>query len=59
LTNISGKVRTGGPSGEDESDLTLPIWAGHIPIVESYLPPIAAPDLPDAAQLPSALIELE
>ena len=59
LTNISGKVRTGGPSGEDESDLTLPIWAGHIPIVESYLPPIAAPELPDAAQLPSALIELE
>lgn len=59
LTQISGKVRVGGPSGEDESDLALPIWAGHIPIIEKYLPPIAAPELPANVHLPSALTEIQ
>lgn len=55
LTQISGKVRVGGPAGEDDEDLALPIWAGHIPIEETYLPPIAAPNLPAGTKLPKSL----
>jgi nitroimidazol reductase NimA-like FMN-containing flavoprotein (pyridoxamine 5'-phosphate oxidase superfamily) len=31
LTEVSAKVRTGGPV-DDEEDMTLPVWAGVIPL---------------------------
>lgn len=31
LDEASAKVRTGGPK-EDEEDLGLPVWAGHVPL---------------------------
>jgi hypothetical protein len=31
LEEVSAKIRTGGPV-DDEEDLALPVWAGHVPI---------------------------
>jgi nitroimidazol reductase NimA-like FMN-containing flavoprotein (pyridoxamine 5'-phosphate oxidase superfamily) len=42
LDEASAKVRTGGPKDDDE-DLTLPVWAGHVP-----LRLVAGDPIPDA-----------
>ena len=31
LEEVSAKIRTGGPV-DDEEDLALPVWAGHVPL---------------------------
>lgn len=40
LDEASAKIRTGGPEDGDSEDATLEVWAGHIPLVVSALPPI-------------------
>lgn len=59
LSQISGKVRTGGPSGEDDDDLTLPIWAGEIPIVISYGDPVNATNLPAGIEVSESIRNLK
>ena len=41
LQEWSLKARAGGPN-DDEEDLGLPIWAGHIPLTRGYAAPEAA-----------------
>lgn len=42
LSEASAKIRTGPPI-DDEDDYALPIWAGVIPIGQTYGPPIPDP----------------
>ena len=42
LDEWSVKVSDGPPDDADE-DLGEPVWAGVVPVVESYGPPVAAP----------------
>ena len=53
IEEVSAKVRTGGPIDEEE-DLALPVWAGHVPLrlradapvpAEGLAPDLATPDL--------------
>jgi nitroimidazol reductase NimA-like FMN-containing flavoprotein (pyridoxamine 5'-phosphate oxidase superfamily) len=44
LEECSAKVSEGGPD-DDERDLGLPIWAGHVPLAESWSDPVPADDL--------------
>jgi len=46
LSEVSAKVRTGGPI-DDEEDYSLPVWAGVVPIRTSAGEPVA-----DARALP-------
>ena len=46
------KVRTGGPIDDDE-DLSLPYWAGEIPITQVYGEPVPSADLPDGIETPT------
>jgi nitroimidazol reductase NimA-like FMN-containing flavoprotein (pyridoxamine 5'-phosphate oxidase superfamily)/RimJ/RimL family protein N-acetyltransferase len=52
LEEVSAKVRTGGVSDDDE-DLTLPHWAGVVPLSMRAGMPVPAPDL--AVPLPDYL----
>ena len=45
LSEVSAKVRTGGP-GDDEEDFALPIWAGVIPMSVQTAGPVDCPRLP-------------
>ena len=45
LEEASAKIRTGGPT-DDKDDLTLPIWAGVIPLSLEPRAPVADNDLP-------------
>jgi nitroimidazol reductase NimA-like FMN-containing flavoprotein (pyridoxamine 5'-phosphate oxidase superfamily) len=47
----SAKVRTGGPL-DDEEDLSLPMWAGFLPLSQTPLAPIADPRATSASPLP-------
>lgn len=58
LTQMSGKIRTGGPDGEDAADIALPIWAGHIPIHETLGSPIPDTDLPPSIEIPPSIKNL-
>ncbi len=42
IAEAAAKIRTGGPV-DDESDLSLPVWAGVLPICEQRLPAEKAP----------------
>jgi uncharacterized protein len=42
IDEASGKVRTGGPIDDDE-DLTLPVWAGVLPVTTAFGAPVAEP----------------
>jgi nitroimidazol reductase NimA-like FMN-containing flavoprotein (pyridoxamine 5'-phosphate oxidase superfamily) len=44
LAEASAKVRT-GPPRDDEEDLSLPVWAGELPLRLSPLHPVDSPDL--------------
>lgn len=55
LTQISGKIRTGGPDGESEADIALPIWAGHIPMPETFGSPVPAADLAPNIEIPPSI----
>lgn len=51
LTEAACKVRTGGPK-DDKDDISLPHWAGVIPLTHSYGEPIPAADLPAGIATP-------
>lgn len=51
LQEVSAKARTGPPVDEDD-DLSLPYWAGVLPLRTVPGPPIPAPDLPADIEVP-------
>jgi len=51
LTEMSVKVSAGPPEDEDD-DIPRPIWAGVVPLVESFREPVPAPDLIEAYPVP-------
>jgi len=46
ISEVSAKVRTGGPLDDDE-DLDLPVWAGQVPVTTVFGSPLA--DTPGVA----------
>lgn len=54
LVEVSAKVRDGGPV-DDEQDLTLPHWAGVVPLTLMAGTPVPADDLDPAVPLPRYL----
>ena len=54
LVEVSAKVRDGGPVDEEE-DMTLPHWAGVVPLTLTAGAPVAAVDLDPAVPLPPYL----
>ncbi|MFF1465900.1 pyridoxamine 5'-phosphate oxidase family protein, partial [Streptomyces sp. NPDC058330] len=54
LDELSAKVRTGGPNDEPE-DLSLPYWAGVVPLARGYGAPVPADDLDPAVPAPDYL----
>lgn len=54
LVEVSAKVRDGGPVDEEE-DMTLPYWAGVVPLTLTAGTPVPADDLDPAVPLPSYL----
>jgi len=54
LDESSAKIRTGPPI-DDEPDYDLPVWAGEIPIRQTYESPLADPRLLSGIALPSYL----
>ncbi|WP_217180370.1 pyridoxamine 5'-phosphate oxidase family protein [Streptomyces sp. AC495_CC817] len=57
LNEVSAKTRTGGVNDEPE-DLTLPHWAGVVPLRKGYGTPIPDPDLAPGTELPAYLKSL-
>ncbi len=56
LTETSVKV-SDGPPDDQEADVALPIWAGNVPIVETFGRPVDAPDLQYDLPVPSYVKE--
>jgi nitroimidazol reductase NimA-like FMN-containing flavoprotein (pyridoxamine 5'-phosphate oxidase superfamily) len=56
ISEASAKVRTGGPI-DDDDDLALPIWGGHIPLRMVADAPIADPDVPPGVAVPPYAID--
>ncbi|MDO0916523.1 pyridoxamine 5'-phosphate oxidase family protein [Streptomyces sp. DT2A-34] len=54
LTEVSAKLRTGGVNDEPE-DLTLPHWAGVVPLRKGYDTPVGDPGLAPGTELPDYL----
>lgn len=54
LTEVSAKVRRGGPS-DDAEDLALPYWSGVVPVSHHYGTPVPADDLSPGIALPDYL----
>ena len=54
LVEVSAKVRDGGPVDEEE-DMTLPHWAGVVPLTLTAGSPVPADDLDPAVPLPPYL----
>ncbi|MFF9815783.1 pyridoxamine 5'-phosphate oxidase family protein [Streptomyces sp. NPDC014006] len=57
LNEVSAKLRTGGVSDEPE-DLSLPHWAGVVPVRKVYDTPVADPQLAPGTGLPDYLAVL-
>ncbi|MGW4046769.1 pyridoxamine 5'-phosphate oxidase family protein [Streptomyces sp. NPDC004721] len=57
LDAVSAKLRVGGVNDEPE-DLSLPHWAGVVPVRREYGTPLADPDLAHATELPGYLTSL-
>ncbi|MGW4233944.1 pyridoxamine 5'-phosphate oxidase family protein [Streptomyces sp. NPDC004980] len=57
LEELSAKVRTGGPN-DDPADLSLPYWAGVVPLAHGYAAPVPSDDLDPAVQVPDYLTAL-
>jgi len=52
LAECSAKISAGGPD-DNEQDIGLPVWAGHVPLAESLREPVPADDLsPEYATVP-------
>ena len=56
LTEVSAKVRTGGPNDEP-TDLTLPHWSGLVPVTTGYGPPVPAEDLDPTVPVPAGVAD--
>jgi uncharacterized protein len=54
LASVSAKVR-GGPPKDEPEDVDLPVWAGVLPMRQTFGAPLAAPDGPADAELPAYL----
>ncbi|HET6634245.1 MAG TPA: pyridoxamine 5'-phosphate oxidase family protein [Streptomyces sp.] len=54
LSEVSAKVRSGGPNDEEE-DLSLPHWAGVVPVSVTHGTPVPADELPADTALPDYL----
>ena len=54
LTEVSAKTRTGGPN-DDPADLSLPHWAGVVPVALTTASPVPSPDLAPSTPLPRYL----
>lgn len=54
LEEVSAKIRAGGPADEPE-DLSLPYWAGVLPLTHGYGAPIASDDLDPSIGVPAYL----
>jgi nitroimidazol reductase NimA-like FMN-containing flavoprotein (pyridoxamine 5'-phosphate oxidase superfamily) len=57
IVEASAKIRAAGPA-DDLEDLTLPIWAGQVPVTQHFAPPVDADDLPLGIRLSSAVARL-
>ncbi|MGW4822040.1 pyridoxamine 5'-phosphate oxidase family protein [Streptomyces sp. NPDC004227] len=57
LDEVSAKLRVGGVNDEPE-DLSLPHWAGVVPVRREYGTPLADPDLAPGTELPGYLTTL-
>ncbi|MFE4050341.1 pyridoxamine 5'-phosphate oxidase family protein [Streptomyces sp. YIM B13518] len=57
LDEVSAKLRTGGVNDEPE-DLSLPHWAGVVPLRKGYDAPLADPGLAPGTELPGYLAVL-
>ncbi|MEV6180105.1 pyridoxamine 5'-phosphate oxidase family protein [Streptomyces sp. NPDC052016] len=55
LNEVSAKTRTGGVNEEPE-DLTLPYWAGVVPLRKGYDTPLPEADLAPGTELPDYLV---
>ena len=58
LTEMSTKVRTGGP-GDEPEDLDGPHWGGHVPIEARFGAPVGGEDLLAGRTVPPAVAALE
>jgi nitroimidazol reductase NimA-like FMN-containing flavoprotein (pyridoxamine 5'-phosphate oxidase superfamily) len=56
LMEVSAKVRAGGPA-DDPEDISLPHWAGEVPLTLAAGTPEPADDLDPATPLPSYLAQ--
>ncbi|MFF6996499.1 pyridoxamine 5'-phosphate oxidase family protein [Streptomyces sp. NPDC008313] len=56
LDEVSAKARTGGPNDEPE-DMTLPHWAGVLPLRKGYEAAVPAADLAPGVELPGYLTQ--
>ena len=56
IETASAKIRTGGVVDETE-DLTLPIWAGVVPLRRVADPALSETDLPEGVGVPSSVTE--
>jgi nitroimidazol reductase NimA-like FMN-containing flavoprotein (pyridoxamine 5'-phosphate oxidase superfamily) len=56
LAEVSAKVRTGGPA-DDEDDMTLPHWAGVLPLTLQAGTPIPSGDLNPSTPPPAYLTD--
>lgn len=57
IESASAKIRTGPPS-DDEQDYALPIWAGVVPIQQTFAPPIADDRLSENVAIPASVRKL-
>ncbi|MET9432022.1 pyridoxamine 5'-phosphate oxidase family protein [Streptomyces sp. NPDC003036] len=57
LTEVSAKVRTGGPN-DDAEDLPLPHWSGVVPLSTTYGTPVPSDDLDPSIAVPEYLSAL-
>jgi nitroimidazol reductase NimA-like FMN-containing flavoprotein (pyridoxamine 5'-phosphate oxidase superfamily) len=51
LAEVSVKVRS-GPPGDDPDDVSLPYWAGVLPVSSVVGAPVPAPDVPPGTAVP-------
>ncbi|MFI6498812.1 pyridoxamine 5'-phosphate oxidase family protein [Nonomuraea typhae] len=55
LEEASVKIRRGAP-GDDDADYALPIWAGVLPVVTGFGPPVPDPVLPEGTAVPPHIL---
>lgn len=58
IEEASAKIRTGPPS-DDKADYDLPIWAGVIPIEQTFLKPMADPALTKGIPVAKSVLSLD